>query len=53
MNVGRPERFEVDESREVTLIPGLTSDREARFLEERRERRIGRATQPVPGELPH
>jgi hypothetical protein len=38
--------------REVTLIPGLSTGREARFLEERLERRIGLANQPVPGELP-
>jgi hypothetical protein len=38
--------------REVTLISGLSTDREARFLEERLERRIGLVNQPVSGELP-
>ena len=38
--------------REVTLISGLSTDREARFLENRIERRIGLANQPVSGELP-
>jgi hypothetical protein len=38
--------------KEVTLVSGLTSDREARFLEERIEQRIGLGNQPVTGELP-
>jgi len=38
--------------REVTLISGLTHDREARFIEERIERRLGLGNQPVSGELP-
>ena len=38
--------------REVTVISGLSSDREARFLEERIEQRLGLANYPVAGELP-
>jgi hypothetical protein len=38
--------------REVTLITGLSSDREARFLEERLERRIGLANEAIAGEVP-
>jgi hypothetical protein len=38
-------------SRELTLVHGLTSDREARFLEQRIESRLGLANQPVSGEL--
>ena len=38
--------------REVTLISGLSSDREARFIEEKIEQRIGLGNQPVTGELP-
>jgi len=38
--------------KEVTLISGLSSDREARSLEERIERRMGLADEAVAGELP-
>jgi hypothetical protein len=39
--------------REVTLISSLTSDREARFIEQRLESRLGLINQPVSGELAH
>lgn len=38
--------------REVTLVSGLTSDREARFIEQRIESRLGLANLAVAGELP-
>jgi hypothetical protein len=37
--------------REVTLISGLSNDREARFLEERIEQRLGLGNEAVAGEL--
>lgn len=37
--------------REVVLIQGLTTDREARFIEQRIESRLGLQNQPVSGEL--
>jgi hypothetical protein len=38
--------------KEVRLVPGLPSEREARFIEQRIENRLGIANRPVAGELP-
>jgi hypothetical protein len=38
--------------RETKLVSGLTTEREARFIEERIESRLGLVDQPVSGELP-
>lgn len=38
--------------RELTLVSGLTSDREARFIEQQIESRLGLVNVAVPGELP-
>jgi hypothetical protein len=38
--------------REKKLVPGLPGDREARFLEQRIESRLGLTNRPVAGELP-
>jgi hypothetical protein len=37
--------------REVTLVSGLTNDREARFIEQQIESRLGLMNQSVTGEL--
>jgi len=38
--------------RETKLVPGFSTDREARFVEQRIESRLGLADRPVAGELP-
>jgi hypothetical protein len=38
--------------REARLVTGLSTDREARFIEQRIESRLGLADRPVAGELP-
>jgi hypothetical protein len=38
--------------RETRIVPGFWTDREARFLEQRIESRLGLTDQAIDGELP-
>jgi hypothetical protein len=39
--------------KETRIVSGLSTDREARFLEQRIESRLGLTNRTVAGELPH